>query len=115
VPDYRLDDQGSIAVKGKGFFPLASVSRPTLRPMQPPIQWVDCRLLWWGETSSLHCSLWLIVLSPDESECDRVSEQDWLGLTPNLTTRDLWRSRLARKWEFCLFVSVGLQQFFYML
>jgi hypothetical protein len=30
---------------------------------------------------------------PDESESDRVSERDRLGLTPNLTTRDLWRSR----------------------
>jgi hypothetical protein len=36
---------------------------------------------------------WLLVLSPDESECDRLSERDRLGLTPNLTTRDLWRSR----------------------
>jgi hypothetical protein len=36
--------------------------------------------------------------APDESECDRVSERDRLGLTPNLTTRDLWRSRRwARK------------------
>jgi hypothetical protein len=35
--------------------------------------------------------------------------------TPNLTTRDLWRSRKwARKWEFCPFVPVGLQEFFYM-
>jgi hypothetical protein len=35
---------------------------------------------------------------PDESDYDRVSERDWLGLTPNLTTRDPWRTRrLARK------------------
>jgi hypothetical protein len=40
VSDYRQDDQGSIPGKGKGFFPLASVSRPSLRPAQPPIQWV---------------------------------------------------------------------------
>jgi hypothetical protein len=40
---------------------------------------------------------WFLVLSPDESECDLVSERDRLGLTPNLTTRDLWRSgRWAR-------------------
>jgi hypothetical protein len=38
-------------------------------------------------------ALWFIVLSPDESQCDQVSERDGLGLTPNLTTRDLWRSR----------------------
>jgi hypothetical protein len=31
VPDYRLDDQGSILGR-------ASVSRPALRPTQPPIQ-----------------------------------------------------------------------------
>jgi hypothetical protein len=75
---------------------------------------VDCQL-WWGETSSQHYSLWLIVLSPDESEYDRVSERDRLGITPNLTTRDLWRNRRwARIWDFCLFIPVGLQEFFYM-
>jgi hypothetical protein len=43
------------------------------------------------------CSLWwLIVLFPDESECDRVSERDRIGLTPNLTARDLWSRRWAR-------------------
>jgi hypothetical protein len=48
--------------------------------------------------SSQHCSLlWLTVQSPDENECDQVSERDQLGLTPNLTTRDLWRSRWTRK------------------
>jgi hypothetical protein len=40
VSDYRLDDRGSIPDRGKGFFSLASVSRPALRPTQPPIQWV---------------------------------------------------------------------------
>jgi hypothetical protein len=40
VFDYRLDDQGSISGRGKGFFSVASVSRPTLGPTQPPIQWV---------------------------------------------------------------------------
>jgi hypothetical protein len=50
-----------------------------------------------------------------DCDCDRLSEWDRLGLAPNLTTRDLWRSmRLAMKWEFCLFISVGLQEFFYM-
>jgi hypothetical protein len=34
-----------------------------------------------------------VVLSPDRSEFDRVSERDQLGLTPNLTTRDLLRSK----------------------
>jgi hypothetical protein len=36
VSDYRWDDRGSIPGCGKGYFPLASVSRPALRP----IQWV---------------------------------------------------------------------------
>jgi hypothetical protein len=40
VSDYRLDDRGSIPGRGKGFFPLTSVSRPALRPTQPPVQWV---------------------------------------------------------------------------
>jgi hypothetical protein len=56
--------------------------------------------------------LWLTVLSPDESEFDRVSKRDRLGITPNLTARDLWRSRRwARKREFCLFIPVGLNEF----
>jgi hypothetical protein len=38
VSDYRLDNQGSIPSKGKGFFTLASVSRPVPRPTQTPIQ-----------------------------------------------------------------------------
>jgi hypothetical protein len=43
------------------------------------------------------------------------SERNRLGLTPNLTTRGLCSSRRwAMKWEFCLFVPVGLQKFFYM-
>jgi hypothetical protein len=42
-----------------------------------------------------------------------------LGLTPDLTTRDLWRSRRWAKEKgemrhFFLFVPVGLQEFFYM-
>jgi hypothetical protein len=50
-------------------------------------------------------------------ECDRVSKRDRLRLTPDLTTRDLWRSRrwAKGKWEkYCLFTPVGLQEFFYM-
>jgi hypothetical protein len=35
VSDYRLDDPGSIP--GKGFFSIACVSRPAMRPTQPPI------------------------------------------------------------------------------
>jgi hypothetical protein len=35
-----LDDRDSIPVRDKGYFSLASVSRPALRPTQPPIQWV---------------------------------------------------------------------------
>jgi hypothetical protein len=40
VSDYGLDDRGSIPGRGKGFFSLASVSRPALGPTQPPVQWV---------------------------------------------------------------------------
>jgi hypothetical protein len=40
VSDYGLGDRGSIPGGGKGFFPLASVSRPALGPTQPPVQWV---------------------------------------------------------------------------
>jgi hypothetical protein len=53
---------------------------------------------------SQHCGLWPVVLSPDESECDQVSKRDRLGLTPNRTTRELWRSRRWTKemkiWSF---------------
>jgi hypothetical protein len=38
VSDYGLDDLNSILGKEK-YFPLASVSRPTPRPTQPPVQW----------------------------------------------------------------------------
>jgi hypothetical protein len=41
VSDYELDDRGSIPGRGKGFFPLASVSRPALGPTQPPVQSVQ--------------------------------------------------------------------------
>jgi hypothetical protein len=33
--------RGSIPGSGKGFFPVASVSRPALGPTQPPVQWVQ--------------------------------------------------------------------------
>jgi hypothetical protein len=36
----RPGDRGSISGRGERFFPLASVSRPTLGPTQPPVQWV---------------------------------------------------------------------------
>jgi hypothetical protein len=43
VSGYGLEDQvievRSLA-EAKGFFPLTSVSRPALRPTQPPVQWV---------------------------------------------------------------------------
>jgi hypothetical protein len=42
VSDYGLDDQviGVRAPQGQRIFPLTSVSRPALRPTQPPVQWV---------------------------------------------------------------------------
>jgi hypothetical protein len=54
------------------------------------------RLIGSCDGARLHLSTaawWLLVLSPDEIECGRVSKRDRLGLIPNLTTRDLWRSR----------------------
>jgi hypothetical protein len=43
VSGYGLDDR-AIEVRSpaeaKGFFSLASMSRPALRPTQPPVQWV---------------------------------------------------------------------------
>jgi hypothetical protein len=40
VTNNGLDDRGSIPDSGRGFFSLASVSRPALGPTQPPVQWV---------------------------------------------------------------------------
>jgi hypothetical protein len=40
VSDYRPGDRGSIPNRGKRIFPLTSVSRLALRPIQPPVQWV---------------------------------------------------------------------------
>jgi hypothetical protein len=40
VCDYRLDDRAVDPRQGQRIFPLASVSRPVLRPTQPPVQWV---------------------------------------------------------------------------
>jgi hypothetical protein len=36
----RPGDRGSIPGRGQRIFPLASVSRPSLRPTPPPVQWV---------------------------------------------------------------------------
>jgi hypothetical protein len=66
---------------------------------------------------SQHCGLGPVALSPDESECDRVSKRNQLGLTPNLTKREPWRStrRAKEMREFSLFIiPLGLQEFFYM-
>jgi hypothetical protein len=42
VSDYGLDDRaiGFDPRQGQRIFPLASVSRPALGPIQPPVQWV---------------------------------------------------------------------------
>jgi hypothetical protein len=42
VSDYRLDNQqsGFDPRQGQSIFPVTSVSRPALRPIQPPVQWV---------------------------------------------------------------------------
>jgi hypothetical protein len=39
VSDYRLDDRGSIPGSQR-IFPVASVSKPALKPTQPPVLWV---------------------------------------------------------------------------
>jgi hypothetical protein len=43
-------------------------------------------------------------------EYDRMSKRDRLGLTPDLTTRWARKEMIT----ICLFVPVGLQEFFYM-
>jgi hypothetical protein len=48
VSDYGLDDRSVIPGRDKGYFPLASASRPaSLGPTQPPIQWVPVALTSW--------------------------------------------------------------------
>jgi hypothetical protein len=36
----RPGDRGSIPGRGEKTFPVSSVSRPAMRPTQPPVQWV---------------------------------------------------------------------------
>jgi hypothetical protein len=40
VSGYRLNDRISVSSRGKRIFHLASLSRPNLRPIQHPLQWV---------------------------------------------------------------------------
>jgi hypothetical protein len=42
VSDYGLDDRAIwvLSPAGQRIFPVTSVSRPALRPTQPPAQWV---------------------------------------------------------------------------
>jgi hypothetical protein len=40
VSAYGLGDRGSIPGRGERIFPLTCVSRLTLGPTQPPVQWV---------------------------------------------------------------------------
>jgi hypothetical protein len=54
VSDYRMDDRGSVLDRGHGFFPVASVSRPTLRLTQLPIQWVPGEKHDQGVTQTTH-------------------------------------------------------------
>jgi hypothetical protein len=51
-----VDDRGSIPGRGERIFPLASVSRPALRPTQPPVQgipWVLSSVLERGQGVTL--------------------------------------------------------------
>jgi hypothetical protein len=41
VSHYGPGDRGSFPGRSKIIFPLTSVSRPALRPTQPPVQWVQ--------------------------------------------------------------------------
>jgi hypothetical protein len=38
---YRLDDRGFKSQQGLGIFLFITMSRPALRPIQPPIQWIS--------------------------------------------------------------------------
>jgi hypothetical protein len=40
APDYKLDDQDPVPARDKESFSSSLMSRPALRPIQPPIQWV---------------------------------------------------------------------------
>jgi hypothetical protein len=40
VLGYGLDDWGFESRQGLGIFSFTTVSRPAVRPIQPPIQWV---------------------------------------------------------------------------
>jgi hypothetical protein len=40
VSGYGLDNRGSIPGRGRRIFPLTSMSRPSLGPTQPPVQWI---------------------------------------------------------------------------
>jgi hypothetical protein len=44
VLDYGLDDRGFDSRQGLGIFLSTMISRPALRPTQPPIQWVPWAL-----------------------------------------------------------------------
>jgi hypothetical protein len=77
----QLGDRGSIPDRGERIFPVTSVSRPALRPTQPPVQWVPgvlspgvkrCR----GVTLTTHPHLVpgsrvsrSYILSPQASSC----------------------------------------------
>jgi hypothetical protein len=66
VSDYRLNDRVSVSSRGKMIFHLASLSRPNLRPIQHPLQWVP-GVLFRGGGGSL-AGAWRRPLTPSSAE-----------------------------------------------
>jgi hypothetical protein len=48
---YGLDDRGFESRQGMGIFLFTTASRPALRPIQPPIQWVPGALSLGGKAA----------------------------------------------------------------
>jgi hypothetical protein len=72
VSDYGLDERGSIPDRGRGFFSLASASRPALGPTHPPLtvaQLVNNALFLWNlkVLYCVHMSATGPYPEPDES------------------------------------------------